>query len=713
MADLASALQTAKQAGYSDKDIADHLATDPGMGAKVAQARQAGYSDSEIVSHLVAAPPAPQSENPFQKAARLTGEAYQDANQAYGRDIKTYADKGIAGQRPSLMEGVAPVLDAVAVATAPIKGVMDATFGDKPLHLPSEIAGVHIPDAVSNFNSRGMTGGDIASFFIPVAGELKAGQEVAAAAKTAGVGQRTMQNALQASRAGQAAAAPVAAASAKPNALQQVAQRVQPIVQQFDQAGVRPSLAAAEGGGASQWANAIAENALAGTKARANMADQVADVQASAKRIGQGYGAAADRTAAGEAVQQGIQDFNQRFSDRANALYEPIFDKINGAFRQAAQAAQSSAPDARVTQRLSDAGFPQPATAPVINPEATTKVLSDINARGDAPALKELFQTPQVRTLTTAVTRDVNALSFQDLRNARTWVRNAQRDPALRQGVSESDLQRLEGALTQDINTNAQALAGPGVARQLQQADTFYRIGAQRIRNGLQAFLGSGGHATAESAYDRIWRAAGNTGGADSARLGQLKASLKPDEWGDVASSVIDRMGAPSNGAANVNEPDSFSLANFVSKYGSLSDRGKALLFGTGDLRGQLDNLAQVAGKVKAVEKGANASNSGVSMQNMKTMQLLANPLTMLPTLGALGGMKLTGRLLTDPAAVRWVANLAKAQASSPAAVSSAIGRLGAATRQNAALVPLYSEALKLVQPDRAAATNDQGSGTQ
>ena len=56
MADLSAAIAKAKQAGYSDADIAAYIAKDPTMGPKVQQARQHGYSDAEIVAHLSPAP---------------------------------------------------------------------------------------------------------------------------------------------------------------------------------------------------------------------------------------------------------------------------------------------------------------------------------------------------------------------------------------------------------------------------------------------------------------------------------------------------------------------------------------------------------------------------------------------------------------------------------------------------------------------------------
>lgn len=44
-------IQSAKQAGYSDSEIADFL-SQQGLGDKIGQAKQAGYSDEEIINHL-------------------------------------------------------------------------------------------------------------------------------------------------------------------------------------------------------------------------------------------------------------------------------------------------------------------------------------------------------------------------------------------------------------------------------------------------------------------------------------------------------------------------------------------------------------------------------------------------------------------------------------------------------------------------------------
>lgn len=52
MADLSASITKARKAGYSDAEIAAHIAKDPAMGSKVTSARKAGYSDAEIIAHL-------------------------------------------------------------------------------------------------------------------------------------------------------------------------------------------------------------------------------------------------------------------------------------------------------------------------------------------------------------------------------------------------------------------------------------------------------------------------------------------------------------------------------------------------------------------------------------------------------------------------------------------------------------------------------------
>src|SRR5438874_13290871 len=60
MSAIQEKIAQAKAAGYSDAQIASHLADSPEYGDKIKTAAAAGYKPEEIVSHLASAP-APQN----------------------------------------------------------------------------------------------------------------------------------------------------------------------------------------------------------------------------------------------------------------------------------------------------------------------------------------------------------------------------------------------------------------------------------------------------------------------------------------------------------------------------------------------------------------------------------------------------------------------------------------------------------------------------
>jgi hypothetical protein len=448
----------------------------------------------------------------------------------------------------------------------------------------------------------------------------------------------------------------------------------------FDTAGVRPSLAAMSEG-AARVAKGVAENPIAGVRARGALRGSIEDTSNAAGRVASRFGSPMDsRGAAGEAVQRGVEDFNKRFSARSSAMYDPIFSKIDTA------------------ERAAVAGMPN---TPVVKPTETVAALRQMTSRVNSPALSEMITDKRLPDIMAAIEGDPNSIRFNDLRQLRTWVRNAQRDPELRKGIDQASLGRLEGALTHDIYANAESLGGPKTARQLKQADSFYRMGSQRIDGALQKFVGGRSPVTGEGAYDLVLRAAGDKGGADTARLSALRKSLQPHEWNDVAATVVNRLGKPLPGQGE----DTFSISRFVTGFDGLSPQGKDLLFGKGALRGELENLSRVARMQKNVERAANHSNTMAGGQAVATAVGLVNPLTAAPTAKLLGGMAITGEMMTNPLAVRWLARLSQAKAAGGAALRTQVRALGSAANDNAALIPLAEQArLLLSQPQAAAA---------
>lgn len=510
-------------------------------------------------------------------------------------------------------------------------------------------------------------------------------------------------------------------------------------VEAFDRAGVTPSVSTATGGkGSAMVTNTVAENPIAGAPTRARLRRNVDEVREGADRIAAGYGANRGAQIAGENVQRGIKSFARdtsigptrtgdparatSFKAKADMLYDEAFapilraedranlqvmeqsgraetasrtNNVNAAVSEAliAKGGAGAAPKPTVRVRAGSAPSPRPS----VTPDQTIESLRAQAGRVNAPALAEIVTDPRVKRILGALESDPYSVRFEDLRALRTWVREAQRDPQLRQGMSQAGLQQMEGALTADIYTNAERLAGPKALRDLQRADDFYRAGSSRIQNALQAFDDAG---SGEGAYARIIQAAGSGSTADVRKLASLKRSLGSEEWGDVAATTIKRLGQPTKGAMEgVPTGEEFSIANFVSNYAAMSERGREIMFGsvggggsraTG-LKAELDNLVDVAGALKGVEKGANASKSAVAGQTLVT---LGGGLTNLPlTAQVLSGMAITGEMMTNPAAVRALVSLSRAAGQGRAALEARVVQLELQAQKQRQLLPVATAA--------------------
>lgn len=521
---------------------------------------------------------------------------------------------------------------------------------------------------------------------------------------------------------------------------------------EFARANVEPSVAAVQGGGAAKLANAIADNPVAGARVRSQMRRQTAQAGSKAEALAAQYGSNRGPQMAGEAAQTGVRRFardksvaapgaaepakRSSFAAKADTLYDEAFGPIESAENAAVTGSKqafdvesaklSAQRDAQVSSqrqayddavqennRLRSLGLaetplpPQPTSLPAvqaspqaaaITPSATASTLGEISQRVNGQQLSRLITDSRIGSIASALEGDAHNVRFGDLRQLRTWVRNAQRDPTLRQGLPQADLQRIEGALTQDIYSNAEKLAGPEALAKLKRADAYYRAGSERIDRSLQAFDSANG---GEQAYARIQQAAGSTSAADARKLIALKRSLSPDEWGDIAATTLTGLGRPTTGAANALDDGAFSINTFLTNYAKLSPAGREVVFGArggggeqaARLKAELDNLARVSGYLKDVQKGANTSNSAVSVQGMATIAGIANPSTFIPTSAALGGAAGVGEFLTNPVAVRWLSRLGQTQARNPKALPGLVQRLSLAAKHNAALVPLLAQA--------------------
>lgn len=468
------------------------------------------------------------------------------------------------------------------------------------------------------------------------------------------------------------------------------------VLSRFNQAGVRPSLAAANPTAAGA-AKMIGENFIAGSAARRNMTSALSDAAASASNTAAKIGNATSPQIAGETAQAGIEGYTASLKARTGAIYDKTIDAIeNARLKQVAaanQAANVANQNATGAAALKAARGYTPGTVPVvaaippvavIQPTASGALLTDFATRNTNPALQGLFSAPVLERVASAVNGG-GELSFQDLRDMRTSVRMAQKDPALASTIPSGMLQRMEGALTTDINSNAERIGGKALANRLQTADRMYAQGMQNINDNLQAFMGKSNNRAGEDAYQQIVQTAGSGARADAVKLTALKSSLKPEEWNDVAATIFDRLGKPTAGAVD----QAFSPNTFSTNFNKLSPAGKTALFGSGALRTQIDNLASVINDLKRVEAAANNSRSGVVAQNAAAgaglmsaagTALLGHPAVLGGAAAIMGAMHITGDMLTNPKTVQAISAAYRALGSGRTAVALQGLRTAAAT---------------------------------
>lgn len=171
-----------------------------------------------------------------------------------------------------------------------------------------------------------------------------------------------------------------------------------------------------------------------------------------------------------------------------------------------------------------------------------------------------------------------------------------------------------------------------------------------------------------EKVFGRLEAMASNKG--DAERFQRTIASLSPDEAMAVRAAFIQKGGAAAPGSQNA-AGDAFSINKWLTNWNTLSDGAKRTLFGNGELRSNMDDLALIAEKVKASEKLAGHSNTGAVNSLNSTTGGLAGSLVALftghPVVAA--GLaspavyqKLSANLLTSPKFVRWLSRTPKIQ---------------------------------------------------
>lgn len=405
-------------------------------------------------------------------------------------------------------------------------------------------------------------------------------------------------------------------------------QKVQQNIDTFKDAGTTPTAGQAAGGAS----NAIEQylgRAPGGIHVVSRKGEALArEVGGRTSQISQGVSPVTERSEAGRAIQSGIEGFVGRFKNQ----WRGINSKLD----------QHFSPQDGVDMTNTQSSLAK-LTAKIRGAEKTSEKL--IN-----PKLAELHGS-----LVDDISSSQGKLPYEAVRDLRTMVGERIASSGLTDDVSKGEWKNIYGALSSDLKAAA-AQKGGNALNTFNRSNQFYSSGMQRIEGQLE-------NISKKVSPEEAYRAAVSGAKEGGTRLWALRRSLKPGEWNQVVSTVVDRLGlaVPSKQDAT---GEMFSTETFLSNWNNISKQAKGALFGEGtQLRRDLDKVAQAAsviresGKIYANPSGTGLASGTIGAGGVAIGSALAGSFGITASIiGAMTVNNMTARLMTNPKFVHWLA---------------------------------------------------------
>lgn len=316
----------------------------------------------------------------------------------------------------------------------------------------------------------------------------------------------------------------------------------------------------------------------------------------------------------------------------------------------------------------------------------TRNLVNAIEARRVNAALPESGAT---KDLSEALNRQ-GGMNYDGIKDLRTHYGEMMDGSApIPQGMSQGEVKQIYGALSNDMRLIIAKAGGTDGLKAYQQAEN-----AAKRWSGIREDLGRILKVQNEEAiFSKIEAMAGSTSRADINLLGRIRGAVGPQNWDEMASAVIGKMGWPPGGTG-------FSPDAFLTAYKKMSDEGKRILFRSTDSASHaqaIDDIAKVSERFKQLNKFANPSGTGQTVAGGAELYAAAKAVPAalaggwvepISLVGGIVGGRILSHVLARPMTARTMATWSQSYAAAAANPTPAnINALEASTKVFAASV--------------------------
>jgi hypothetical protein len=394
-----------------------------------------------------------------------------------------------------------------------------------------------------------------------------------------------------------------------------------------------PKAFASESAAVKSGAGALKEAPIIGTPLVNAAKESAAGVETAAQNVSRAYGGG-EKMLAGEAARDAMAGWvNGKSQSVAGRLYDAVDNQIgNPAFSRELHSTLDAA--SKISKERTNARMPDESGA--------------------------------VRYVMNAIT-DPEGLNYKGLQRLRTRVREMTPDEMAKNGIERREAKRIYEALTEDLRGLVLDSGGPDGLKKFDKANRVYEQIVER-KDAIRKIIGVDGDAGGESVVNKIMALAGSKGGADRAKLLEVRKTVGPEAWNEVTSTAINQMGKTAPEAP-------FSPVKFQTAWNNMPEASRKILFHS-------------TGKTNLVN-------------SIKDIMTLSGAHKEMQAFGSPGSGKLPA--LMGYAAATWAAPWAAIATATGANVAARILASPATAKQTAKWSVTYSNAMKNPSPGRIA----------